>query len=248
VGDERVMEVGGLREAEQPLEKPLGWRRGPQILSSHDQRHAGLGIVDDACEVIGRRGVLAGQDGVADLLTAAFEAGAVLFRPIRQAGQRNRPLRIEAPAMRDVGTALGIVGKAPAGTGIAASGIAVGRGQRLGDVRARAETGIDEPLSLELLQRLGIARGPFRLDYRLSVGLETEPGQVLEDAIDELRPAAARVQILDPQEEPTPAGACMGMAERRRKGVTQVKAPGWRRRKTCDLQDSLPAKGDHGDS
>jgi len=74
--------------------------------------------------------------------------------------------------MGDIGTALGIVGKVPAGTGIAASRVAVGRGQRLGDVRARAETGIDEPLSLELLQRLGIARGPFRLDYRLSVRRE----------------------------------------------------------------------------
>ena len=51
---------------------------------------------------------------------------------------------------------------------------------------------------------------------------EPEPGQILENAVDEIRAAAARVEILDPQQELAPAGARMGMAQRGRKGMAQV--------------------------
>ena len=52
---------------------------------------------------------------------------------------------------------------------------------------------------LEAIQRLGIAPGALRLDDGLSVVLEAKPGEVLENPLDELRPAAAGVEILDPQ-------------------------------------------------
>ena len=75
-----------------------------------------------------------------------------------------------------------------------------------------------------------------------------QPGQILENAVDELRAAATRIQILDPEQELPAAGARMGMAERRRKGVAQVEPSRRRWGETCDLQDSLPLKGDKADS
>ena len=53
-----------------------------------------------------------------------------------------------------------------------------------------------------------------------------QPGQILENVADEFRTAAAGVEILDPEQEPPAAGARMGMAERRRKGVAQMQAAG----------------------
>ena len=77
---------------------------------------------------------------------------------------------------------------------------------------------------------------------------DAEPGQILENAVDELQAAATRIQILDPEQELPAAGARMGMAERRRKGVAQVEPSRRRWGETCDLQDSLPLKGDKADS
>lgn len=77
---------------------------------------------------------------------------------------------------------------------------------------------------------------------------QAQPGEVFENALDELRPASTGIEILDPQQEPAAGGARMGMAQRRGKGMTQMQPAGRRGRETCDLQDSLPVKGDKGDS
>lgn len=90
--------------------------------------------------------------------------------------------------------------------------------------------------------------GALRLDEWLAVMANAEPFQVLENRFNELRPAATGVEILDPQAEPAAARPGMGMTENRRKCVAKVKPPRGRRGKTCDLQDSLHAKGAHGDS
>ncbi len=49
---------------------------------------------------------------------------------------------------------LGIVGQGAAGAGIEAAGVAVRRGQRLGDLGAGAEAGIDQPVGLQPVERL----------------------------------------------------------------------------------------------
>ena len=77
---------------------------------------------------------------------------------------------------------------------------------------------------------------------------EAEPGEVLENAVDEFKPAAAGIEILDPEQEFSAAGPGQGMAKRSRIGMSQVEPSRRRGGKTCDLQDSLHGKGDSGDS
>jgi hypothetical protein len=77
---------------------------------------------------------------------------------------------------------------------------------------------------------------------------DPQPGQILHNAVDELRAASAGIEILDPQQELPAAGARVGVPERRGKGVAQVQPSGRRWGETCDLQDSLHDKGDGGDS
>lgn len=121
-------------------------------------------------------------------------------------------------------------------------------GQRLGDLRARAETGIDQSQPLQLLKSVGIGLGTLRLDNFPSVMAEAQPFEILQNGCDELGPAAARIEIFDPEQELPAAVSGGGMAERRRISVTQVEPSGRRGRETCDLQDSLHGKGDRGDS
>ena len=120
----------------------------------------------------------------------------------------------------------------------------MGRGQRLGDVGPGAETGIDETLRLEQFERFRVTRSALRLNDRLVVRRQAEPGQVLENAADKLRAAAAGVEILDPQQEFPAARPRLAMAQRRRKGMAQMQPSRRRGGETCDLQDSLHSKGD----
>ena len=110
---------------------------------------------------------------------------------------------------------LRIVGKGPARSGIKAARIAMRRRERLGDVGPRAEAGIDQPLAFQRLQRIAIDIRPFGLDQRRAVMREAEPGEVLENAIDEFRPAAAGVQILDAEAEQAAGSVSMSVAQRR---------------------------------
>ena len=121
-------------------------------------------------------------------------------------------------------------------------------GQRLCDVGAGAEAGVDQSLALQPLQCGGVNRRALRLDNRFAINAEAKPVEFLKDAVDELRPAAARVEILDADPEFARTRPRMGMAQGSRKGMTQVQASGRRRGETCDLQDSLHDKADRGDS
>ena len=60
---------------------------------------------------------------------------------------------------------------------------------------------IGEAALLERVERSLIGGGALRLDEDRLVPVEPEPAQVLEDAVDELGPAAGLVEILDPQQE-----------------------------------------------
>jgi hypothetical protein len=124
----------------------------------------------------------------------------------------------------------------------------MGSRQRLGNLGPRAEAGVDEALALQLLECLAIYCRSPRLDQRIAIMRKTEPGEVLEDAVDMVRAAPPGIEILDPETEFSAAGARMGMPQRRGKSMAEVQPPrrGWS--ETCDFQDSLHAKGVPGDS
>ena len=150
--------------------------------------------------------------------------------------------------MRRRGSPLRIVGQGAAGTAIGAACVAMGSGQGLGDLGARAEAGIDQTIRLQPIERLLIKPRPLRLDDRFAIDRQSQPFQILENSGHIFRPAAARIEILDPDQEFPAARPGMGMADHRRKGMAEVQSPRGRRRETCDLQDSLHDKGACGDS
>ena len=78
MGDERVVEIGRLGQAQQNLQQALDRRRAAQVGAAHDERHAACGIVDDAGEMIGGGRVLARQDDVVEILAAAVKLPVLL--------------------------------------------------------------------------------------------------------------------------------------------------------------------------
>ena len=124
----------------------------------------------------------------------------------------------------------------------------MGCGQGLRDVGPGAEAGIDQSLRTQPVQRFRIGPNTLRLDDRIAVMPDAEPLKIFQNAIDKLRPASARIEVLDPQQE-TPAAFARGrVTDFRRIGMAEVQPARGRRGETCDLQDSLHGKGDSGDS
>src|SRR6185369_11919208 len=114
--------------------------------------------------MIGSRRILPREDRVADSRKLGGEMVAVVLGPGRQARLFERLSAVEAPAMWGRGTPPRIVGKAATRAGIGGRCVPVRSGQRLGDVGAGAEAGVDQAALLQLLQRLRIVVGPLRLD------------------------------------------------------------------------------------
>ena len=99
-------------------------------------------------------------------------------------------------------------------------------GQRLSDVGARAEAGIDEAARLRALQCRGVGGYPLRLHQDRLVPVKAEPAQIFEDAVDELGPAPRLVEILDPEQELPAVFARPRMPEDGAIGMAEVQPPG----------------------
>ena len=86
----------------------------------------------------------------------------------------------------------------------------------------------------QFLERLGINGAAPRLDEHRLVPVETEPAQVLINAIDEFAAAAGCVEILDAQQEFAVAFPRPRVAEERAVSVSQMQPSGGRRREAAD--------------
>lgn len=141
-----------------------------------------------------------------------------------------------------------VVSQWPTCSGIKIAGIAMGRSQRLGNFRTRAEAGVDQSVGLELVERCRIVAKPAGLDDRRRVPIDAQPFEVRLDCRYKFRLAAAGIEIFNPDQKSSAAGAGVRMADNRRESVPQMKLTRGGGGETCDLQDSLHAKGDRGDS
>ena len=121
-------------------------------------------------------------------------------------------------------------------------------GQRQGDLGSGAKAGVNKAPPPQLVERFRVERGAVRLDDHIAVMDEAQPLQILENAVDKLWPASPGIQILDPQSELAASGPRASMPQRGGVGVAEMKPSRRRGGESCDLQDSLHAKGDIGDS
>ena len=139
---------------------------------------------------------------------------------------------------------LRIVRQSATGARIANRRIAVRCRQRLRDVGARAEAGVNHAPRFQCIECGLVGSGPPRLDLHRLVPADAEPMQILEDAVDEFLPAAGLVKVLDPEEELAPGLPGPLMPDDRTKGMAKMQPTRRRRRETrhnherCDRKDS----------
>ena len=127
--------------------------------------------------MIGCRRILSGEDRVADVARASLRNCCHRPRSTTASPVKLERLgRIEPPAMRRRRAPLGIVGQAAAGARVGGRGVAMRRGQRLGDVGAGAEAG-DRPGRAPAARRARLGSAAVRCDWTSTGSSQSTPSQ-----------------------------------------------------------------------
>jgi hypothetical protein len=105
-----------------------------------------------------------------------------------------------------------------------------GAGDFLRDFGAGAETRIDQPMRLQMRQRLGIGAHARGLAQGRFIPGKAQPFEVIEDGLNELVAATPLVDILDPQQKIVAAF----ISGDRGQGVAQMQEAGWTGCEPCD--------------
>jgi DNA-3-methyladenine glycosylase II len=237
VGHQRVMMIGGLGQPEQRLQEAVHMGGRQQVLAASHQRHALQRIVERDREMVAGGRVLARQDHVAQ--EGRIDRDAPM-RAIGEVEPSNPPRPLGGIQAQGIGASRRDAfapfqgWEMPAGAGIGAMLEPVRRLPSRRDLRARAETRIDEALALEPRQGGGVVIEMLGLAAHRPLPVEAEPGEVFVDGGLELGPRACAVDILDAQQEATglPLGRAPG--KEGRMSVTQMKPAGRAGRKARD--------------
>src|SRR4051794_37215559 len=104
------------------------------------------------------------------------------------------------------------------------------------DFAAALEARIDQPLALEFRERLAVGIEVLRLPPRWLFPRDPEPREILIDRLLELRPAAARIDILDAQQESSAKRARHLEIDQRRERVAKMQIA---IRARCETEDGL---------
>ena len=114
--------------------------------------------------------------------------------------------------------------------------LAVRRDRRSADVGARTEARIHQPRRLERRERALVQRASLRLPDRVAVPVDAERREVLELALDDQRPGAVGVEILDAQQEAPSLTTRPQPREQRSARVAHVQRPARARRVASDVR------------
>ena len=175
---------------------------GQQILAPRYQRHALQCVIMGGAEMIAERRVLAGQHHVSKHVRRRTHPTLPFFVKSEPADPAHRGRQIQPPCMRLPGchTLLPLRrGPGAAGAGVGCRLRAMRGGER--DGGAGAEAGVEKPETAQLVESGLIVRAVLGLPAR-PVPDQPERGQVLQESGGILWPAARRVDIFDPQQEP----------------------------------------------
>ena len=139
--------------------------------------------------------------------------------PCPAAAREARPARDRARAQR--------AGQRAAGAGIDGPVRPVRRRwPTRGDVGAGAEARIEQARAAQRVQRRAVVRQVRRLHAHRAVPIEAEPGRSSTIAGRVFRPAAAGIDVLQPQQEAPARLARPPPGEQRRMGVAEMQKPG----------------------
>jgi len=190
---DRNVQIRHLRQAEQPLQMDLSWRRRQQVRAAHDVRHLLRRVVDDDGELVREEAIRAPHDEVADVAREVLRLRSL--QPVdefdaRRAGTHApRALPAARRGRRDPGAAR---------AGIHA--LAAGSDRRGLEVAARARARVREVRGDERVEGGGIERSAHRLALERTVEGEAVARERGDDVRLAVAPRARHVDVLDAEQ------------------------------------------------
>ena len=225
------MPVVGRFQPEQRLQQAVNMARLEQILAAGDQAYPLDVVVHRHREVVAGRRVLPRQHHVAEDFRPGLDPAALAILPGERAGYPGGTRGVEAERVALPGRdPFACVGAPAAGSGIDRTVRPVRR--RAGardlrpDLRAGAETGVDQPEPVEGGQRRRVVVHMLGLAPDSRLPAEAEPVEVFVDRRLEFGAAAAAIDILDPEQEFSAVrGVRVRVREQRRVSVAEMQEP-----------------------
>ena len=169
IGDEGVVEVGGLREIEQFLEEAVEVAGVEEVFPADDVGVGLMGVIDDDSEVVGGANVAAGEDGIAEEVGIDVAGAVVEIVKGEGTGEGGGLGGIESPGGFFFGQKVGFFGGAEllAGAGVVESLRSVGGVGEVGelgfDLAPGAKAGVEDVEGFELIEGVVISGDPIEL-------------------------------------------------------------------------------------
>ena len=231
--DQGHVAVGRRLQAQRGGQQQLARGVGQMILAPQHDGHTHQRVVEHVAEEERRAAVGAAHHEVADVgtgevLVTVHEVLEADATGCRHPEPQSRP----PPFCLALATLCG--SELAAGAGVARRPTGGGlRPPAQVELQRAAITGIHSPQGLETIKRRRVVRTARRLFVRgrrtsaagALVPGEAQPGQILDERGDELRPAALCVGVLDAQQEAATVAARQQPVEQRGTRVTEVQLP-----------------------
>lgn len=233
VREQPVVCIGGLRPAKQRLQQAMNRGCRQQVLGACYQGDALGSVIMRDCKMIARGHVLAAQHDVTEYAGVTRDP-PILFAETERADTLNRRSYVEPECIGPTcGNAAFSLGRwqMPADAWIERRSVrcmwsSTGSGDLAQDLRARAETGIDEALFFESHEQRTVLSEMLRLHPHLAVPIKTEPSQVFEDGGVVFGSAAIAVDVFDPEQEVAASGARVAPGNECGMCMTEMKKSG----------------------
>ena len=225
--DQGDVRHAGHLPAERAIDVHLPRRIGQVIVAPDDLRHAHVVVVDHHGQHVGGRPVGAQQHEVVEV---AVRPGDGALHGIVQ--RRLTVLRgLEADYGLDAGGGLGRVAVTPASVVARRPAFFPGEVAHLLELGRRGIAMIGPALGQQACGRFAMTLHPLGLIDHVTVPIEPEPRQSVDDGVDGRCRGALAVRVLDPQQHLAAAPPRIEPVEQRRPGAADMQKPRRRRRK-----------------
>ena len=226
VGAVNERDMGKLRHrpAEGLIELVLAKRIGEVIIAADDMRDRHVVVIDDTSQHVGRRAVSAQQHHVVELLVGDCDGALHQVIDPRFAGSR----RLQANHWRHALRRFRRIAVAPAPVVAHRTALRARVAPHLLQFLRRGVAKVGFAGGKQLAGRIHVPRRTCELVDWLSIPVEAEPAQPVQDRIDRRLGRAGAIGILDPQQEATAVATGEQKIEQRRARGPDVQKAGRR--------------------
>jgi len=218
----------GNGQSQQSLQEAMDVCRWKEIFASSYNRDLLRGIVHRHCKVVRRRGVLSGQNNIAELAGLCLDDATTEINPCQRSGEATCLFSVQSKCVGlscDDTSRTFFGGQRATRAAVNRSAWPVRCGER--DLLSRAKTWINDAEAVEFLKSRSINTHSLALAEDGFRPRKTQPMQVFKNRLLKMLAAASGIEVLNAQQKRPPTLFRLVPRMECRAGMTQMKQPCW---------------------